>query len=85
MFGNMIRHSEFWGSGFRCEDLILPYFCLQMGNDNMLKSNNEICLKYEYQLKQKNISREKTLQLIKNALSEKWICSFQNLNSTFYV
>ena len=51
MFGNMISHSEFWGNGFRCEDLILPYFCLQIGNDNMLKSNDEICLKYEYQLK----------------------------------
>ena len=45
MFGNMISHSEFWGSGFRCEDLILPYFCFQIGNDNMLKSNDEICLK----------------------------------------
>ena len=82
MFGNMIRHSKFCGSGFRCEDLILPYFCLQMGNDNMLKSNNKICLKYEYQLKQKNISRERTLQLIKNALFAKWICSFQDPNST---
>ena len=51
MFGNMISHSEFWGSGFKCEDLILQYFCLQIGNDNMLKSNDEICLKYEYQLK----------------------------------
>ena len=54
MLGNMIRHSEFWGSGFRCEDVTLPYFCLQIESDKILKSNNEICLKYEYQLKQKN-------------------------------
>ena len=54
MLGNMTRHSEFCSSRFRYEDLTLPYFCLQMGNNNILKSNNEICLKYEYQLKQKN-------------------------------
>ena len=30
-----------------------------MLNDKMLKPNNEICLKCEYQLKQKTISREK--------------------------
>ena len=33
----------------------------------MLKPNNEICLKYKYQLKQKTISREKMLLLIKSA------------------
>ena len=64
----------------------LPYgFYLQMLNDKMLKPNNEICFKCEYQLKQKIISREKMLQLIKCAFLEKWIWCFQTLNSTFYV
>ena len=49
----------------------------------MLKPNNEICLKCEYQLKQKTISIEKILQLMKSAFFEKWIGSFQTLNSTF--
>ena len=47
--------------------------CLQTGSDNMLKPNNEICFKCENQLKQKTISRQKMLQLIKSAFSEKWI------------
>ena len=71
----MIGLSEFWRSCFRCEDLILLFFCLQIGNDKMLKPNNEICLKSKYQLKQKTISREKILQLIKIAFFEKWIFS----------
>ena len=75
MFGNLIGLLEFWGSGFRCEDRILLCFCLQIGNDKMLKPNNEICLKSKYQLKQKTISREKILQLIKIAFFEKWIFS----------
>ena len=90
MFGNMIRHSEFWGSGFICEDLILPYFCLQMGNDNMLKSNDELCLKYEYQLKQKNIRREnvaavKKMDFLKNgfAVSKTQIQPFMNDSINF--
>ena len=48
MFGNMIGLLKFWGSGFKCEDSILLRFCLQMLNDKMIKTNNEICLKYEY-------------------------------------
>ena len=44
MFENMIVLSLFCGSGFRCEDLC---FCFRIGNDNMLKRNNEICLKCE--------------------------------------
>ena len=48
MFEDMIGLSEFWGSGFRCEDLILSFFYLHIGNDNMLKPNNEICLKCKY-------------------------------------
>ena len=71
MFGNMIGLSEILGSGFRCEDLILVCFCLQMLHDKILKPNNEMCLKCEYQLKQKTIGREKILQLIKNAFFEK--------------
>ena len=47
----MIGLSEFWGSGFGCEYLILLYFCLQMLNDNMLKPTYEICLECKYQLK----------------------------------
>ena len=69
----MIGLSEFWGSGFKCENLILLCFCLQIGNDNILKPNNEIYLKCLYQLKQKTISREKMLQLVKGAFFEKWI------------
>ena len=37
----------------------------------MLKPDNEIYLKFEYQLKQKTISREKMLQMIKSAFFEK--------------
>ena len=59
MFGNMIGLSEFRGSCFRFEDLILLCFCLQIGNNNMLKPNNEMCLKCKYQLKLKTIGREK--------------------------
>ena len=66
MFGNMIWPSEFWGSGFGCEDLILLSFCLQMLNDNMLKPTNEICLKCKYHLSQKTIPREKMLHSLKN-------------------
>ena len=36
----------------------------------MLKPNNEICLKCEYQIKKKTISREKILQLIKSSFFE---------------
>ena len=49
MFGNMIGLSGFSGRGFRREDLILLCFGLQIANDNMLKPNNEICLKCKYQ------------------------------------
>ena len=61
MFGNMIRLSGFWASGFGCEDLILVCFCLQLLSDNMLKPTNEIRLKCQYQLKQKTMTREKVL------------------------
>ena len=61
MLGNMIGLSEFWGSGFRCEELIILHLCLEIGNDNMLKPNNEISLKCEYQLKQKTISTKKNV------------------------
>ena len=81
----MIGLSELWGSGFRCEDLILLCCFLRIGNDNMLKPNTEICLKCEYQLKLKTISREKMLQLTKSVFFENWISSFQALNSTFYL
>ena len=47
MFGNVIGLSEFWGSGLRCEDLILLCFCLQMLNYKMLKPNNEISTQTE--------------------------------------
>ena len=36
-----------------------------MLHGKILKLNNETCLKCEYQLKQKNMSREKMLQLVK--------------------
>ena len=42
-----------------------------MLSDKMLKPNIEICLKCEYQLKQKNLGREKMLQLIKSAFFKK--------------
>ena len=48
----------------------------------MLKRNKEICLKCEYQLKQKAISREKMLQLIKSVFLENEILIFQTLNLT---
>ena len=73
MLGNMIGLSEIWGSGFRCEDLMLLCFCLKMLNDNMLKPKKEVRLKCKYQLKQKTIAREKMLQLIKSVFFEKWI------------
>ena len=73
MFRNTTGLLGQWGSGFRCKNLILLCFCLQTGSDNMLKPNNEICFKCEYKLKQKTVSREKMLQLIKSAFSEKWI------------
>ena len=52
MFGKAIRPSEFRVSGFRCEDVILLRFHLQMLNDKMIKPNNKTCLKYKYQPKQ---------------------------------
>ena len=55
-----------------------------MLNDKIFKPNNEICLKCDYQLKQKTTSREKMLHLIKSVFFEKWIWSFETLNSTFY-
>ena len=73
MFGNMIGLSDFLESGFRYEDLILLRFCLQILNGEILKLNNEICLKSKYRLKQKIISKEKIMQLIKSAFFEKWI------------
>ena len=72
MFRDMIRLSEFWGSVFGCEDLILACFCLQMLNDNILKPTNE-CLKCQYQLKQKTLTREKMLQNMLKPTNE--ICS----------
>ena len=68
MSGNMIGLSEFWG---QCEYLIFLCFCFQMLNDNMLKPLDEIYLKCKYQLKQKTITREKMLQLIKSTFFEK--------------
>ena len=73
MCGNTTGPSKFWGGGFGCEDLKLVCFCLHMLNNNMLKPTNEICLKCKYQLKQKTITREKILQLIKSAFFEKSI------------
>ena len=50
MFGNMIKLSEFWARGFGCENV----------NVSDVKTPiNQICLKYEDQLKQKTITREK--------------------------
>ena len=57
---------------FRCRDLILFHFNLQMLNDKMLKPNNETCLQYKDQLKQITISREKMLQVTKSIFFEKW-------------
>ena len=39
----------------------------------LLIPNNEIFLKCEYQLKQKTVSKEKMLQLIKRLFFENWI------------
>ena len=57
---------------FRCRDLILFHFNLQMLNDKMLKPNNETCLQCKDQLKQITISREKMLQVTKSIFFEKW-------------
>ena len=38
----------------------------------------------KYQLKQITISSEKMLQLRKSAIFEKWVQSFENVNSIFY-
>ena len=70
MFGNIIGLSEFWDGDFRWKDIILACFCLQIGNDNPLKPNDEICLKCEYQLKQKTTIREEMLLLIKRVFLE---------------
>ena len=59
-------------SGFRCEDLTLLRFYLQMLNDKMLKPNNKTCLKCKYRLKHLTISKEKLQQLIESAFFEKW-------------
>ena len=45
MFPKMIWLSEFWRSGFKCEEFIPLCFHLQMLNDRILKPNNETCLK----------------------------------------
>ena len=58
--------SEFWGSDFRCE-------CVFVSKCYMM--NNEICLTFEYQLKQKTIISEKMLQLLKCAVFHKSIWS----------
>ena len=79
----MFELTEFWGSSFRCEEIILLRIYLQVLNDKMLKLNNEICLKCEYQIKIETIRSEKMLQLIKSAFFENWISSFETLNSTF--
>ena len=73
MFGNVTGLSEFWSRNLRCEDLMLLLFWVQMLNDKILKLNNKTCIKCEYQLKQKTLSRKKILQLIKSAFFEKWI------------
>ena len=57
---------------FRCRDLILFHFNLQMLNDKVLKPNNETCLQCKDQLKQITISREKMLQVTKSIFFEKW-------------
>ena len=69
-FGNVVGPSEFWGSGFRWEDLMLIRFCLQMLNNKMLKPNNEILLKCAYKLDQKTIK----LQLIKRSIPWLRVC-----------
>ena len=75
----MIGLSEFQGSGLRCENLIRLQFYLQMLNDN------NTYLKCWYQLKQKTVSRETMLKLIKSTFFEKSISSFETLNPTFFL
>ena len=69
----MIWFSEFWRSGFSCEDPMLSHFHLQMLNDRKLKLENEACLKCKYQLRKIAMRREKMLQLIKSPFFEKWV------------
>ena len=46
----------------------------------MLKPNSKIYLSTQTE----TLKREKMLQLIKSAFFEKWILSFETVNSTFY-
>ena len=64
MFGDMMKLSGFWGSGFGREDLRIACFRLQMFNNNMLKPSNQICLKCQHQLKKKTTTIEKMLENI---------------------
>ena len=73
MFGKMIRLSEFWRSGFKCEDLMLLHLHLQILDGRMLKPNDETCLKCKFKLEQNTLRREKLLELIKSAYFEKWV------------
>ena len=57
MFGKIIELSEFQVNGFRCKELILLHFHLEMLNYKMLKPNNEACLKCKYQVKKITINR----------------------------
>ena len=66
MFGDMIGLSKPCGRNFRCEEPILLHFCLQIVNDKVLKTNNEICLKFEYQLKQKTIQADFHSRILSN-------------------
>ena len=75
----------FHSFGFKCDDLINTRTLLSPNVDNkMLKPDDEVWLKCEYQLKKKTISREKMSQFIKKIFFEKLVWSFQTLNSTFY-
>ena len=70
-------------SSYRCEDLILLQFYLQMLNNINVK-NSWSSLRYKYQLKQITKTREKMLQPMKTEFGEKWAYNFKTLASTFY-
>ena len=65
---NVVGLLQFWGSGFRCEDIILLYFYFPMLNDKILKLNSEMFLKREYPPKTKAISTEKDVAIDKKCL-----------------
>ena len=84
MFRN-IRSLELWDSSFRLRPNTQMFF-LQMLDDKMSKPNNKKWLKCEYHFKKKTMKQRRKCfnGTLKSTFFEKWILSFQTLNSTFH-